>query len=160
MIIVFLGLNLFQGIAQENTHYDTIALEEIFLTAHNDKIPFKSILEKYKGQFIFIDIWASWCSDCVGSMPQLKKLQKKHNDVAYVMLSLDKNVASWQKGIKKHKLKKADHYLFTKKWKESPFCKSIKLDWIPRYMIVDKQGRIAMYKAIKLDNKQIQTILK
>ena len=31
------------------------------------------------------------------------------------------------------------------------FGKSIKLDWIPRFIVVDKNGKIALFRAIEKD---------
>ncbi len=139
----------------QKTTFDEIALEEIFTQTDESQIQFKEILEKNKGKTIFIDIWASWCSDCVAGIPELKKLQAKEKELEYVLLSLDKTKEAWKDGIKKHQLV-GQHYLFTKKWKQSKFCESINLDWIPRYIIVGKNGTIKMYKATKISDKTIQ----
>lgn len=40
------------------------------------------------------------------------------------------------------------------------FAKAIDLDWIPRYIIVDQTGKIAVYKAIETDFDLINTTLK
>ncbi len=40
------------------------------------------------------------------------------------------------------------------------FGKSINLDWIPRYIIVDKTGKIALYKAIETDKEKVNILLK
>lgn len=142
--------------AQDKTQFETVALEEFFVNENGEFVQFKDILAKHKGKTIFIDIWASWCHDCVGSFPELKKLKQREKEVIYVMLSLDKTKKLWQKGIEKYNLK-ADHYLFTKKWKkDSKFCKYIALDWIPRYMIVGKDGTIKMHKAIKLSDENVK----
>jgi len=151
-IIAFITLNTF---AQDNTTFSKVALDEMFISHDGERVQFKDILAKHKGKTIFIDIWASWCSDCVGSIPKLKELQKNEKEVVYVMLSLDKTIDLWKKGIQKHQLN-ADHYLFTKRWKKSNFCSSIGLDWIPRYLIVGKDGSIKMYKAIEFNDKKIK----
>jgi hypothetical protein len=39
------------------------------------------------------------------------------------------------------------------------FGKSIKLDWIPRYMIIDKNGKIALYKATESTDPKIEETL-
>jgi len=140
--------------AQNKTSFDKKAFEEQFISYDGDRVSLNDILSKHKGKTIFIDIWASWCSDCVGSIPKLKELQKNEKDLVYVMLSLDKTIDLWKKGIKKYNLK-AKHYLFTKKWKKSTFCSSISLDWIPRYMIIGKDGTIKMYKAIEFSDRNI-----
>ena len=156
ILIAFITLNSF---AQDKTSFVKPALDEVFISQEGNRVAFKDILSKYKGQTIFIDIWASWCSDCVGSIPKLKELQKAESNVVYVMLSLDKTIDLWKKGIQMHQLK-ADHYLFTKKWKKSTFCASIGLDWIPRYMIVGKDGSIKMYKAIEFTDSKIIKVIK
>jgi hypothetical protein len=40
------------------------------------------------------------------------------------------------------------------------FAKAIDLNWIPRYIIVDKTGKIALYNAIETDFEKINTLLK
>jgi hypothetical protein len=40
------------------------------------------------------------------------------------------------------------------------FAKAIDLDWIPRYIIIDKTGKIVLYRAIETDFEKINTILK
>jgi len=158
-IIFVITILLILSCKEEKTTFDNVALNETFVQKNGEKIQFKDILKKNEGKTIFIDIWASWCSDCVAGIPEFKKLQAEEKEVTYVMLSLDKTEDLWEAGIKKHKLE-AQHYLFTKKWKESGFCKSIDLDWIPRYMIVGKDGAIKMYKAIKLEDKAIKNTIK
>ena len=59
--------------------------------------------------------------------------------------------------IDKYELK-GDHYN-QKQGRESDFNKSIKLDWIPRYMVVNPEGKITLYKAIKADDKRISKVL-
>ena len=154
ILITILLLTTLSVFSQEKTQYDEVALNEVFINIKGEEIQFKDILAKHKGKTIFVDIWASWCSDCVRGIPKLKKLQKTEQDVVYVLLSLDKNVKLWETGLEKHQLE-AEHYLFTKKWKQSPFCKSIDLDWIPRYMIVGKDGTIKLYKAIEFKDENI-----
>ena len=40
------------------------------------------------------------------------------------------------------------------------FGKSIDLDWIPRYMVVDREGKIAFYNAIQADDAAMIKVLK
>ena len=43
---------------------------------------------------------------------------------------------------------------------EGVFANAIDLDWIPRYIIVDKTGEIALYRAIETDFDKINETLK
>jgi hypothetical protein len=40
------------------------------------------------------------------------------------------------------------------------FGKSIDLNWIPRYMVVDKKGKIALFRAIEADDTKLIETLK
>lgn len=133
------------------------ALESIMVNSANESIAFKDMLKKYEGQIIIIDIWASWCSDCIKGMPKLKELQNQYPDATYLFISMDKNYDAWIKGIAKYNVQ-GEHYL-TSDGMKGVFGKSVKLNWIPRYMVVDKTGKIALFKVIEADDaKLIETI--
>jgi len=134
------------------------ALNDTFVSYEGENITFSEILERYKGKTILIDVWAAWCKDCIKGMPKVKKLQKNNKDVVFLFLSLDKTQETWKKAIDKFKID-GEHYYVPLGWK-SPFCSSIDLDWVPRYMIVNPEGEISLYKAIKADDKNIKETLK
>ncbi|MET0943915.1 MAG: TlpA family protein disulfide reductase, partial [Flavobacterium sp.] len=54
---------------------------------------------------------------------------------------------------------KGDHYMINDGMK-GVFGKAIDLDWIPRYIIVDKTGKIVLYRAIETDFDKINETLK
>ncbi|KIX22911.1 alkyl hydroperoxide reductase [Flavobacterium sp. 316] len=143
----------------QQTEFKKEALENVMTTTDNTSITFQDILNKYKGKTIVIDVWASWCSDCIKGMPKVKTLQEQYPDVTYLFISMDKNYDAWIKGITKYDVK-GEHYL-TSDGMKGVFGKSINLDWIPRYMVVDKEGKIALFKVIEADdNKLIETLNK
>ena len=123
------------------------------VTTENKPITFAEILKKYEGKTIVIDVWASWCSDCVKGMPKVKELQEKNPEVTFLFISMDKSYESWLKGIEKYEVR-GEHYLTTDGMK-GVFGKSIDLEWIPRYMVVDKKGKIALYKVIEADDEKL-----
>ncbi len=135
------------------TEFPEDALNDTFVTLEGDNILFKDILEKYKGQTILIDVWASWCGDCLKGMPKVKALQAKNKDLVYLFLSADRTAKSWKKGIRKYQVL-GEHYYMPKGMK-SIFSKSIDLDWIPRYLVVDPDGNIKLFRAIKADDSQL-----
>lgn len=47
-------------------------------------------LSDYRGKVVMINFWTTWCSACVGEMPALVALQKKHGDKLVILgVSLD-----------------------------------------------------------------------
>ena len=134
------------------------ALSTKLLNSENNQVSFQEIIKKHSGKTVLIEIWASWCSDCVKNMPNLKKIQENHPNVDYVFLSADKTLDKWKEGITKHNLS-GDHYLISDGMK-GIFGQSIDLDWIPRYIIIDKSGKIIIYKAIETDFDKVNETLK
>ena len=56
-------------------------------------------LKNYKGKYVLLDFWASWCGPCRREMPNLVKLYKecKNKDFEIIGISLDQKEADWKK---------------------------------------------------------------
>jgi len=154
-MVVFSTLSCIQA---QKTSFDREALDNVMYATDKTDITFEKILEKYKGKTIVIDVWASWCSDCIKGLPKVKALQKENPDVVFLFISMDKTWENWIVGAEKH-LIVGEHYM-AKDGMKGVFGKSIDLDWIPRYMVVDAKGNIALYKAIEADDAKIAETLK
>ena len=141
----------------EKKAFSKEALAEKLLAADSSQPTFENILKKHKGETIVIEVWASWCSDCVKAMPKIKALQASHPEASYVFISMDKTADKWKEGIEKHELK-GDHYMALDQMK-GVFGRAIDLNWIPRYIVVDKKGNVALYHAIETDFDKIDNTL-
>ena len=144
--------------AQDKTHFSKKALADVMLDTEGNEFTFAKIINSYKGKKVVIDIWASWCGDCIAGMPRVKELQETYPDAVYLFLSLDKDIASWKKGIKKYKVA-GEHYFIPNGWR-SDFNKSIDLDWIPRYIVVNPSGEISLFKATKAIDPNLEESIK
>ena len=142
----------------QKTKFSEEALSETLLATDGSQVAFKDILKKHKGKTLVIEVWASWCGDCIKAMPKLKELQANKPDVAYVFISMDKTVDKWKAGIEKHEMKE-DNFMANDQMK-GVFAKAIDVDWIPRYIILDKKGKIVLYRAIETDFDKINETLK
>ena len=155
LLIAFASFSCTQA---QKTEFSKKALSETLLATDGSQIKFKDILKNQKGKTTVIEFWASWCGDCVKAMPKLKELQANHPKVDYVFISMDKTADKWKAGIEKHEIK-GDHYMANDQMK-GVFGKAIDLDWIPRYIIIDKKGKIVRYRAIETDFAAIDETLK
>lgn len=155
ILVAFSTLSCLQA---QKTNFDQVALDDVMWTTQKKDITFSDILSKYKGKTVVIDVWASWCSDCIKSFPKVKELQKNNPDVVFLFISMDKTFENWIVGAEKHELF-GEHYM-AKDGMKGVFGQSIDLDWIPRYMVVDPNGKIVLYKAVEADDVKIAEALK
>lgn len=159
LLIAFLTVVL-SARAQEKTIFPKEALTAKLENTKGRQVTLATVLDKHKGKTIVLDVWASWCSDCIKGLPLLQELQKKteKNDVVYVFLSVDRKQDRWKKAIKERNIV-GDHYFVNSNLKnggmKGALGKAIDLNWIPRYMVVGKNGTIKLYNAIKADDKKI-----
>lgn len=159
-LIAFLLLLVTISCAKSNAQKTTFskeALSETLLNLNDEQVAFETILSENKGKNTVIEVWASWCGDCVKAMPKIKELQARHPETAYVFISMDKTVDKWKAGIEKHQLK-GMHYMANDQM-SGVFAKAIDVNWIPRYIIIDKTGKIVLYRAIETDFEKINATL-
>jgi thiol-disulfide isomerase/thioredoxin len=151
--LVLVGCNL-----KSPTNFTEEVLNDSFFDSNNKSIQFKEILAKNRGQKTLINVWASWCGDCITGFPHLKEFQKNNPTVKYVFLSTDRSVFSWKKAIEKYNLK-GEHY-FLKNGLNSAFGDFLNSNWIPRYLLLNENGTIDLFKAKKITDKSIVEALK
>ena len=155
-IVMLLTLNSCN--TETPTQFNEAALNDTFTTLDGNQVTLKSILESHKGKTIVIDIWASWCGDCIKGMPKVKALQKDYKDVAYLFFSLDRGKEAWKRGIKKYNVLGEHYYMQNKK--DSPFANFVNISWIPRYMVINKTGEIVVFDVIEADDEKLLKALK
>lgn len=59
-------------------------------------------LEQYKGKYLLIDFWASWCGPCRQAIPKVKELYSQYHDKGFDVLSIsiDADKSAWRKAMK------------------------------------------------------------
>ena len=96
-------------------------------------------LEDFRGQVIFINMWATWCPPCIAEMPGIDKLHEEMGDeVAFVMLSLDRN---FDKAKDFDKRKGYNLPIYTRAGKLPSMYQSAA---IPTTYVIDAEGNLAL----------------
>lgn len=62
-------------------------------------------LSDFKGKYVFLDFWASWCAPCRKEHPLLRKLNKDfEGKVQFISVSMDASPASWKQAVEADQL--------------------------------------------------------
>lgn len=126
----------------------------------NDEVStFKDVIDQYKGKKVLIDVWASWCRDCLVGMPKVKELQTAFPEVVYLFLSVDEKKSSWKRGVKRYDVI-GEHYNLPQGMKKGDLVGFLNLSWIPRYVVVDENGKIILFNATDASDENIIKALK
>ncbi|SDI31841.1 TlpA family protein disulfide reductase [Winogradskyella thalassocola] len=101
-------------------------------------------LDDLKGQFIYIDVWATWCGPCIAEIPSLKELEKKYHgkNIAFVSTSIDVESAhdKWVKMVNDKEL--GGIQLIADNNSKSQFVTDYAINSIPRFLLIDPDGNI------------------
>lgn len=101
----------------------------------------ESVIRKHKGKKIYVDFWASWCAPCIHEFQFKDQLKARlGNKVVFLYLALGDKEEKWKPAAEKYGITQ-NSYLVTNS-KSSKFVVDHKIQSIPRYMIVDENGKI------------------
>lgn len=97
-------------------------------------------LADFKGKYVYIDMWATWCNPCRQEMPHLKDLEKRFEDaeITFLSLSIDRDKSQWEKMVRSGDMTGVQLYIGT----GSKFQQAYNIDGIPRFILLDKAGKI------------------
>ena len=132
----------------KNEEYNTILSDS--LGNHHS---LKAIIERHKNRLIYIDFWASWCAPCKREMLFYAPLEETLRDknLSYIFISIDENETAWKSSLRKSNTQKYEHYILRK---DTPLFNFFNLTSIPRYAIIDKNGRLVNYDASRPSEKE------
>lgn len=114
-------------------------------------------LRNFRGKYVYIDMWATWCGPCQKELPFLKKLEEKYKgrNIAFVGLSIDQDKAKWADRVKNGALSGTQLYI----GKGTKFQSDYRISGIPRFILLDPNGRIVNPDMTRPSSEDTEKIL-
>ena len=115
-------------------------------------------LEDFKGKYVYIDVWATWCGPCRAEIPSLKKVEERYHgkNIVFVSISVDvdKDHEKWKNFVTEKQL--GGVQLFADKNWNSDFMKSYGINSIPRFILIDPNGKVVKGDASRPSSPQLK----
>jgi thiol-disulfide isomerase/thioredoxin len=112
-------------------------------------------ISSFKGKYLLVDFWASWCGPCRMENPNVVKAYSEYKDKNFAILgvSLDKDKGAWQKAVQEDKLAWAQ--VSDLKYWNSHAVEVFQFQGIPFNVLIDPQGKIIAQelRGADLENK-------
>lgn len=114
-------------------------------------------LDDFKGKYVYIDVWATWCGPCKAQIPFLKEVEAKYHNknIEFISLSVDsqKDHQKWKKMIEENEM--GGVQLFADAAFNSTFIKDYNIVGIPQFILLDPEGNIVNSNAPRPSDKAL-----
>lgn len=97
-------------------------------------------LSDFRGKWVVLDFWGTWCGWCIKGIPDLKAAYKKYAGKFEVIgIDCNETEAEWREGVKKYELPWVNVY---NDQKDGQLIKEYKISGFPTKVIVNPEGKI------------------
>jgi peroxiredoxin len=115
-------------------------------------------LKKFQGKYMVIDVWATWCQTCQVQLPNFDALAEQYTsqNLVFIALSIDDSKWAWENQASEN-ISRVFHLQASDK---NLFGQAYGIEYIPRYILLDADGKIINAQMPEPGNPLFQEILR
>ena len=114
-------------------------------------------LSAFKGKITVLDFWATWCGPCRAEFPAYKELEEKYGEaINFVSVGVYCKEEDWKKMATDEGFK--NNIFLSKEVQDQ--IKELRVDFIPRYMVLDENHKILDGMAPRPSSGELQSYWK
>ena len=124
---------------------------------YTDKEGNEFSLTSFKGNLVYVDVWATWCGPCKAEIPSLQQLEADYHDknITFMSVSVDTDKEAWVKMVTEQEL--GGVQLWADGWSE--ITKDYAIFGIPRFMLFDANGNVISTDSPRPSSSEIRELL-
>jgi thiol-disulfide isomerase/thioredoxin len=149
-------------LAIENREFDKLVLKssEDLADLSEGEALLKKILEPYKGKFVLLDIWGTWCSPCKDALSHSTEeyARLKDYDIEFLYLANNSPQESWENVIKEYNVSgdNVAHYNLPAE-QQAAIERHLDVHSFPTYKLFDREGNLL---DIEVDARQLEELVR
>lgn len=101
-------------------------------------------LDQYRGKFVLIDFWGTWCKPCIEFIPELKEINAAFKDKNFVLISVayDNDSKKVVDFVKKEQMDWVHVYVDQKNRDNNSLIEKLKISVYPTTILIAPDGKI------------------
>ena len=123
----------------------------------------RKLIESYKGKFILLDVWGTWCGPCKAALKNSQEEYERLNpyDIVYLYLANRSDEESWKNVIKEYNVTGDNvvHYNLPTE-QQAAIEHYLGVNSYPTYKLIDRNGNILDVNADPRDLNALENLLK
>lgn len=131
--------------AKSQMPVDSLSIGQVMVLTLTDSLGQPTPVSDYRGKFVLIEVWASWCRPCIQAMPNIIQAQRMFgDDFVCCAVTIDKSAHAWQQAIRSFGLQELHHYKGTDADGQilPEIDRLIPDRTIPRNYLLNREGKI------------------
>ena len=141
----------------EGLNYKTNDLH--LVSTNSERISFDKLIERHRGNVLYIDFWGSYCPPCISQFKFSEGLKESYQgkNLVQIYISAEPDKKMWLTACRKYNLETESYFVENRY--TSRQLEDMNIKYFPHYKIFDKQGKLVNEFAPGPNEKELISLI-